>query len=744
MRTFPRVLAVATVLLLGAGCAGPGLRTEDLTPCESSGGLEACFQMALDLQARGEAEHGRAILATIAQSHPKTVWSARSRFLLAREAALDGRPYRGIDARQGLSASRSELAAIDDLILFLLAGEEARAGRAEQALRTLELLARLYPDSLWLPEAELERAERLADLGETDRAAEAFERFATQRTSPVVVARALRRAAELRLGRGENPQAAAALRRLWVDFPDQLESAGAEEELRRIGFPPTPDAWMERGRTLYQKGMYGDAAQAFEQVAAEVSSGPMHQEALLKLGASHCQLRRWSTGRDVLERLLRQRPLPPEIAAQALAWIAKAAIRMNDEKALFAADRRFLQLAADRSERAGILFLQGVYYEDQDQEAKALTRYRKAFQVAPQDPQAQEAIWRVGWIHYRAGRWAAAVQEFDRSLEQYPFGNFAGQVRYWKSRALQRAGKTPQAREEYARLAGRYRHTYYGQLAEDRLAEMRGVARTAELEEPDEPAEPSFPSPGFSNAPHYRRAAELTTLGLRDEAARELAWLAERHRDQASLLLVLQDLYRLGRYHEVLRHLRAHFWAALEQGDLKFPPVFWEMAYPLTFLDRIRQAADGHPVNPLLVAAVAREESSFNPNAVSRVGALGLLQVMPETGIWVADQIGIPSFTPRLLMDPEINLRIGSWYLAHLSRQCGGDVICVAASYNAGPDAVDRWRRDFGNRPPDEFVERIPFAETRFFVKRVTASYREYERITSEQTPAPLPVSSPG
>lgn len=142
----------------------------------------------------------------------------------------------------------------------------------------------------------------------------------------------------------------------------------------------------------------------------------------------------------------------------------------------------------------------------------------------------------------------------------------------------------------------------------------------------------------------------------------------------------------------------------------------------------LRSAENG--LDPYLVAAVIRHESRFNPNALSHQGARGLMQVIPDTGRWVAEQVGLP-FQPDLLYDPAYNIQIGTWYLAHQLRQFGGSIVLALAAYNGGEQNVrtwlveDRWTGEIGT------VDQIPFPETRSYVQRVMDSYDKYRLLYS-------------
>jgi soluble lytic murein transglycosylase len=227
----------------------------------------------------------------------------------------------------------------------------------------------------------------------------------------------------------------------------------------------------------------------------------------------------------------------------------------------------------------------------------------------------------------------------------------------------------------------------------------------------------------------YRRAIELKTLGLDADAAQEVTVLTDRYsRDPDALVALSTMLNEVGAYHQALRLARARFRDQLERTGGTFAPSLWSVAYPTGLLPTIKlQGAKG--VDPYLIAAIIREESQYDVKAVSRVGAIGLMQVMPATANNVAQRVGLPTVRREDLFDQETNIRIGVRYVEQLMEQFAGNVVYTIASYNAGPLAVGNWVAQYRGQGQDEFVELIPYQETRQYVKRVLRSYREYVRL---------------
>ncbi len=149
--------------------------------------------------------------------------------------------------------------------------------------------------------------------------------------------------------------------------------------------------------------------------------------------------------------------------------------------------------------------------------------------------------------------------------------------------------------------------------------------------------------------------------------------------------------------------------------------------YPFPHQEMIFHYAQKHNLDPYLLAALIKTESNFQAEAESPKGALGLMQIMPDTGHWIAAQLGQEEFDPRLLTDPKTNLAFGTWYLAQLFEEFNHDPIIALAAYNGGRGNVQVWLRNDRWTGEAKHLEQIPFPETRQFVRKVLLNYRIYQ-----------------
>jgi soluble lytic murein transglycosylase len=227
----------------------------------------------------------------------------------------------------------------------------------------------------------------------------------------------------------------------------------------------------------------------------------------------------------------------------------------------------------------------------------------------------------------------------------------------------------------------------------------------------------------------YQRAQALGSIGFDGFAIWELEALGRDSLTEGDRAWALGVAFaEMGEAGRSLRYLRRALGAAVEAGSPGLPARLWQLYYPLGYGEHVRTAARAVGLDPFVVAAVIREESSYDPRARSGVGAVGLMQLMPDTARIVAQEIGRPLTEIAALWEPPMNITLGSRYLSQLNARFKEPLLAVAA-YNAGPHRVQRWVAERPQADLEEFVDQIPFDETRAFAKRVFTSWYHYRRL---------------
>jgi soluble lytic murein transglycosylase len=285
-----------------------------------------------------------------------------------------------------------------------------------------------------------------------------------------------------------------------------------------------------------------------------------------------------------------------------------------------------------------------------------------------------------------------------------------------------------------------YQNTYYGRRAFEHLSEIQDQRSSLAAIEAARSGIDLSSALKVDRVSLQARVAQLYAAGLEKEAVREAEYAVQGKRDDPAFLAIAAWIHSDRRRNlDAFRTLREAFpFHISATGDL-LPKPIWELFYPLGYWDPIVRYSGERGLDPYLVAALIRQESTFNPRVTSHAGARGLMQILPSTGRLLARQEKLRWRTADLY-DPEINIRYGTRYLKEVLGSFGGRVDYALASYNAGPHRVKRWTGMDLEIPSEVFIEEIPFDETRDYVKLVLRNEMLYRRLYgSAEVSSPTP-----
>ena len=722
-----------------AGPSSPSM-SSDNGLCESA---EDCFQAAAMPKERlGKAFNKEQVLMLkldrlqrVMERFPATVWAKRAG-LLSGVLLLERNPAVAI---QFLRTAQRDFPVLDDYVRLWRGEALLNVGDAKQAADMFESIRQAVPDSFLLTKAAYRAGEAWYKASSCPEATAWFTKAVELNDKEPGTPRALLRRSACQLRDNHIREGRETLMQLWVRFGYSAEAKEAEALLAlNLGGEPwvvQSSERLARAQTYLGQSFHAEAIEELRKFLAADPRSPRRAEAKLKLGIAQVRLKQYDEARETFRALVKDGGAE---SYEASVWLARVYLRQGQgDKLLDLA--RALQTSSLAAEQKGqITLFAGMWLEDQGRFEDAIIRYRQVVKVGEPVSQRAEAHWRLGWVYYRMARYREVGDELRPLVDQHDY-DFEPQALYWMARAAE-LSQQPHARDLYIQLCHRYVYTYYCQLARERIDITLPEFFAAEPISATVPVNGGTPANGeatrsvssrveIGQQSAYRRAIELKTLGLDSDAARELAGLTDRYsRDPDVLMSLATMLNEVGAYHHALRLARARFRDKLERTGGIVAPSLWKVAYPTGLLPTIKgQGANG--VDPYLVAAIIREESQYDRQAVSRVGAIGLMQVMPGTANNVAQRIGLPAVGRDDLFDQETNIQIGVHYIEQLLEQFSGNVALTIASYNAGPIVVGSWVALHPGRSQDEFIELIPYQETRQYVKRVLRSYREYIRL---------------
>lgn len=461
----------------------------------------------------------------------------------------------------------------------------------------------------------------------------------------------------------------------------------------------------------------GRTVQAMDAFAAAAKRGPLSGQDRFSYGVVLGQVNRWPEAAAQFRGVT-----VPALAGHAAYYSARAQLRAGNGAAAIPALRSVASRYPSDTVAAAIsLYLLGDLAIDAGQVHSARTRFLALADRYPTAAERPRAVLLAALIALQQGHPDSAVRELDAATQR-GLGNEGDAMRYWLARARLMSGDSASARDGFRALVANGPESYYALRAAARLDTIPWrVEALATLTVPD-----SLRAP-------LARAARLDSLGLDVESRLELDRLTSTTQGADALLTLGQAFAATG-----LASLAQQTGFRAASAGAPRGASLWQLLYPLPYESAMRATARGAGVDPMLAASVIRQESGFVPHATSRTDARGLMQVMPSTGRDLARGAGIADFDPALLWVPDINLALGMRHFAAALKQYP-EVERALAAYNAGGTPVARWsasQLDGKSRSGDAvrapvsdievFVERIPYVETRDYVRIILRNYAMY------------------
>jgi soluble lytic murein transglycosylase len=598
--------------------------------------------------------------------------------------------------------------------------------------------------------AELDRK----GLGALEELSARLEPLGTDERSKVAYA-----AARFAAAAGDRVLALRAYEQVASDHP---LSSWAEKHVARLRSRPpegsvaqtaAPKAASEEERLLedalrFMRNKRYDLAHTRARRAAVRSKGAFRCGARLVEAQALSKMGNRGEEQAVLERVVKGCDPSDDVANARLRLASSYAASGNHERALAHFDA-LAEIQPTSSLADDALFRAAKLVSDRGDLEGAISRLATVVNVHAAGDMAGDAAFELGRLLVRVGRADEALAVYrDAELRGLDARaeDLRGRFAYHRGRILLEEGERDQAEDLFAGLILKWPLTYYGFQAQARLAEL-DARRLGEIREKIARAEKkgSLADLPALRTESFARALALLEVRSFDEAQRELetCGLLGEKSDARGRLLAAHLIGEAGDRWRALWLYRRNFDDLSEvkldaEGQRKL-----RLAYPKEYEEEIAKAAEDGGISAALLRAVAREESSFVPEAVSRAGARGLVQLMPATAASLASKLGVPLNGPRAVFEPEVNLRLGAHYLAFLETRFSNQIGLVPAAYNAGQGNVDRWLAGNDIDRLDDFVEAIPFAETRRYTRRVLQSYGVYA-LLDEGRWIELPKHLPG
>ncbi len=345
--------------------------------------------------------------------------------------------------------------------------------------------------------------------------------------------------------------------------------------------------------------------------------------------------------------------------------------------------------------------------------------YKEIFRKYPDGNFASDALSNLFWIEYTNRNYIEAANIGRMHIKDYPNTIAAPRINFWMGRISEIQGRKNEAKGFYQRILEKYPDDYYAYRANKKLSILSGNSpwktrsyRHLPAHAPDIPFPLNHTTMSDDNIALVNLILKLDDYELLNEVEKDnkfvQSWLQYKEGNYATAAILARD--------------------ALAETEEKpdFSDSVYRLAYQLHYPDLINKYSEKFDLDSYLVTALIREESYFNPSAISSAGARGLMQIMPSTATYIAAKENVPYYNKQELLIPEDNLNLGCAYLKYAKNKLNNNDLLAVASYNGGPNAVKSWTNKSNYNNLDEFIENIPYEETKNYVKKVYRTYWIY------------------
>jgi soluble lytic murein transglycosylase len=639
-------------------------------------------------------------------------------FLKKGRDALECKKYE--DAIKNLSVAEKEFPLLGDYAALWLSDAYHETKNHGEALKTIRSLLKKYPDSSLIKKArsrELTEAQQVPEENMRQLFGSFIKDYPKDMETKYSYARWLQK---------NNADTARPM------FKEICISACPLSEMACEELGPSDmqgEDLIERASNLMKFMDYKGAESVLRSVL-EKDDGTLTNEIMKNLGASLFKQKRYSEAAEVYEK-----------AGEAF-WKVYSLYRAGGKETF---NSSLEELLKSGDVRAGFILLAVAADERRNGETEeALKIYRNVLEQYPSE--SENALWGTGWTHFMNRDYEKAADVFTRLCDSHGDTKYL----YWKARSLEALGKD--VNDSYNTLARGNRDFYSAmnylraekpseKTSTEETADPRnctesnenksnsspsGFSLTSSVSLPDTPsAEQAVPlsSTGFKGmykgVKKFERTEALFELGFSKDALSELIFISKTATSVEDILYIGSRLQDLGEYKHLIS-LAERLPAIETVHHLRYPHAYWNIVEPVS---------QQYSIDPFLVLSVMREESTFDPNARSTAGALGLMQLMPQTAFRLNRDLSLRITNASHIRDIKNNILVGIFYLSTLIKEFGSYAHALAA-YNAGEEKVRSWIQKGNYKSVDEFIEDIPYNETRNYVKKVMTTFFEYKRIS--------------
>ncbi|MCG9478943.1 MAG: transglycosylase SLT domain-containing protein [Actinomycetia bacterium] len=608
-------------------------------------------------------------------------------------------------------------------------------------------LMELHPGSIWIEKAALEYADLFFIQQDYPRAETLYQQFLTQHPDSTYSPYGQFQLALCQQNNQKLEQAYQNYKQVWLNYPTNEYAETALDFLYKLieenGLQPfvaTPEQLYQRAEIFFQNYNYYSALEQLNLILEQPQlSTQLKAQALFRAGMCYYNLRDYAQAEQYLLQCY-QSAADHQLADDSLYFLGRAATNLGDNQKAINYYQDLVSRYPQSNFSDDALYRIGRIYFFDDQMEAAIENFNLVLEKYPSGDRLSEVLWELGWIHYSSHNYQPAQDIFANMASSFKGSELEEKGLFWQAKCLQKSGQQQQAVELYKQIVGINSYSYYTFVAREILEQMDIYLYIPPIDSSANPLNPNIeqvvPSvyevlnddvSAIENPLHIRKALELLKIDLLQSATLEITAGQQEIDDDPVQLLILSTLYHQSQDYTDSISILSRNTSSLRYGlEDSYKDFYYYLLYPYAFQQMVNNYSGHYGIDPLFVLAVMRQESRFQPDAGSYAGARGLMQIMPATGRGIAQDLGVQEFDTDQLFDPEVSINMGAYYLKQQLNGFGGNKFYASGAYNGGPGAMASWVNRWGDKDLYEFVENIPYDETRDYVKKVMGNYYMY------------------
>jgi soluble lytic murein transglycosylase len=598
-----------------------------------------------------------------------------------------------------LESIKAKIPLLSDYILYYQAFSYQELGNDDKAIKLYNELLIKYPNSTLINRAREKLAGIYLQYKEFSKAEKLFQALLNKEKNKNKKAEYLYNIAVSQQGQDLPQDAINNFKKVWVEYPNSKYSklsylqALKIEKLQKVPFKITPNDYFNRAQRFFASSSWSSALKNYRKSAQT-------QVVLVNSAVCYFRLGNFKKALEILDGIN---------SSESLYWQAQIRAKQNLN---VLASKINIQLSKNHPKShlaPEALYNAAKLYEIDKKLDDAIKIYEDLIKKYPRTEFAEDASWNLGWIYYKKNEFKKAHNTFSRFINSGSSFN-STRSQYWSARTLEKLGNEQQANLIYKRLSSRFFPSYYPFLAQIKSSHNDKSKIKYEALEISK-----------SNTESKAKAELLLEFGILEDALLEIKYL---HKSAKSISDYIDLSILYGKSNDFYNAIK------VVQG-INHPDAF-RLSYPQGYREIVNKYSDLYGVDKNIIYSIMREESRYQKDVVSPAKAIGLMQLIPDTGRKTAKELGINDYSKKKLYDPETNIRLGSYYFKKVLDEFDGNVFFALGGYNAGPHRIYEWQKRFPGLNIDEFVEEIPFRETRNYIRRVLRSYGAYKSIYGE------------